>query len=107
MAEENRRPKRTYADVSMQNDLLKEAPGKNDAASSTPRAGRESGGDKGCQLLRSTIVLEPMAEMVSPCRAFGISETRYRYSPKQYEESERIADLLVGLTNAQKLRMAA
>ena len=29
MAEENRRLKRMYADVSMQNDLLKEALGKN------------------------------------------------------------------------------
>ena len=49
MAEENRRLKRMYADVSMQNDLLKEALGQNDPASSTPRAGRESGGDEGRQ----------------------------------------------------------
>src|SRR6056297_4137503 len=49
MAEEKRRLERMYADVSMQNDLLKEALGKNDAANSTPRFGRESGGDKGCQ----------------------------------------------------------
>ena len=49
VAEENRRLKRMYADVSMQNDLLKEALGKNDPASSTPRVGRESGGDEGCQ----------------------------------------------------------
>jgi len=49
MAEENRRLKRMYADVSMQNDLLKEALGKNDPASSTPRVGRKSGGDEGCQ----------------------------------------------------------
>ena len=45
MAEENRRLKRMYADVSMQNDLLKEALGKNDTAGSAPRVGRESGGD--------------------------------------------------------------
>jgi putative transposase len=49
IAEENRRLKRMYADVSMQNDLLKEALGKNDPASSTPRVGRESGGDEGRQ----------------------------------------------------------
>jgi len=47
MADENRRLKRMYADVSMQNDLLKEALGKNETASSTPRVGRESGGDEG------------------------------------------------------------
>lgn len=49
MAEENRRLKRMYADVSMQNDLLKEALGKNSSASSTPRVGHESGGDEGRQ----------------------------------------------------------
>lgn len=46
MAEENRRLKRMYADVSMLNDLLKDALGKNDPASSTPSVGRESGGDE-------------------------------------------------------------
>ena len=49
MAEENRRLKRMYADVSMQNDLLKEALGKNDPVSSAPRVGRESGGEEGRQ----------------------------------------------------------
>ena len=49
MAEENRRLKRMYADVSMQNDLLKEALGENDPASSPPRVARESGGDEGRQ----------------------------------------------------------
>jgi len=34
--EENRRLKRMYADVSMQNDLLKEVLGKSEAANSTP-----------------------------------------------------------------------
>lgn len=36
------------------------------------------------------------------CRAFGVSETCYRYSPKLKDENEEIADLLVGLTNARK-----
>jgi putative transposase len=36
------------------------------------------------------------------CRAFGVSETCFRYSPKRDEENERIADLLVGLTNIHK-----
>ena len=36
------------------------------------------------------------------CRAFGVSETCFRYSPKRDEENELIADLLVGLTNFHK-----
>ena len=36
------------------------------------------------------------------CRAFGISETCYRYSPVLSDENEQIADLLVGLTEARK-----
>jgi putative transposase len=36
------------------------------------------------------------------CRAFGVSETCFRYSPKRNEENELIADLLVGLTNVHK-----
>lgn len=36
------------------------------------------------------------------CRAFGVSETCYRYSPKLKDENEEIANLLVGLTDARK-----
>ena len=36
------------------------------------------------------------------CRAFGVSETCYRYGPKLKAENEEIADLLVGLTNVHK-----
>lgn len=36
------------------------------------------------------------------CRAFGVSETRFRYSPKRDDENEMIADMLVGLTNVHK-----
>jgi len=36
------------------------------------------------------------------CRAFGVSETCYRYSPKLKAENEVIADLLTGLTDARK-----
>src|SRR6056297_1126336 len=43
-----------------------------------------------------------MAEMVSPCRAFDVSETCYRYSPKLDDENEQIADLLLGLTTAKQ-----
>lgn len=36
------------------------------------------------------------------CRAVGLGETCYRNSPSLRVENERIADLLVGLTNARK-----
>ena len=36
------------------------------------------------------------------CRAFGVSETYFRYSPKLRDENEEIADLLTGLTDARK-----
>lgn len=36
------------------------------------------------------------------CRAFDVSETCYRYSPKLDGENEQIADLLLGLTAAKK-----
>ena len=35
-------------------------------------------------------------------RAFCVSETCYRYSPKLDKENERNADLLVGLTQARR-----
>lgn len=36
------------------------------------------------------------------CRAFGVSEACYRYSCKLHDESEQIADLLIGITRAYK-----
>ena len=36
------------------------------------------------------------------CRAFDVSETCYRYSPKLDDENEQVADLLLGLTKAKK-----
>ena len=36
------------------------------------------------------------------CRAFGVSETCFRYSPKRDAENEQIADLLIGLAKARK-----
>lgn len=35
-------------------------------------------------------------------RAFGASETCFRYSPKRDEENDRIAELLVALTKSRK-----
>ena len=42
------------------------------------------------------------ASVALVCRAFGVSETCYRYGPKLKAENEEIADLLVGLTDARK-----
>jgi putative transposase len=36
------------------------------------------------------------------CRTFGVSERCYRYEPRLRPENERIADLLVGLTQAHR-----
>ncbi|WP_281251233.1 hypothetical protein [Tropicimonas sediminicola] len=36
------------------------------------------------------------------CRAFGVSEACFRYSPRRDEENELIANLLVGLARAHK-----
>lgn len=36
------------------------------------------------------------------CRAFDVSETCYRYSPRLDDENEQIADLLLGLTKVKK-----
>ena len=42
------------------------------------------------------------ASFAFACRAFGVSETCYRYGPKLRAENEEIADLMVGLTDARK-----
>ncbi len=42
------------------------------------------------------------ASVALACRAFGVSETCYRYGPKLRAENEEIADPLVGLTDARK-----
>jgi len=49
MADENRRLKRMYAEMSMQNDLLKEALGKSGKAISEAGDGRKCSRDQGCQ----------------------------------------------------------
>lgn len=36
------------------------------------------------------------------CRAFGVSEACYRYSPNLKDKNEEIADLLVEPTDARK-----
>lgn len=43
------------------------------------------------------------ASIALACRAFGVSETCFRYSPKRDAENELIADLLEGLTKAHRI----
>ena len=52
--------------------------------------------------MAETAVARRGASIALACRAFGISETCYRYSPKLKDENEEIADLLTGLTDARK-----
>jgi putative transposase len=54
--------------------------------------------------MTETAVARHGVRMASACRAFGVSETCYRDSPKLKDETEEIADLLVGLTDARKTR---
>ncbi|QBY00883.1 IS3 family transposase [Rhodophyticola sp. CCM32] len=86
MAEENRRLKRMYAEMSMQNDLLKEALGKKPLRPS----------------LRREVAVNAVARhgvsVALACRTFQISETCYRYSPVLSDENEEIADWLERLT---------
>ena len=52
--------------------------------------------------MAGTAVARRGVSIALACRTFGVSETCYRYSPKLSDENERIADLLVGLTQAKK-----
>ena len=49
-----------------------------------------------------TALAKHKVSIAQACQAFGVSETCYRYGPKLHCENERIADLLIGLTNAPK-----
>ena len=52
--------------------------------------------------MAETAVARRGVSIALACRAFGVSETCYRYGPKLQDENEQIADLLVGLTDARK-----
>jgi putative transposase len=52
--------------------------------------------------MAATAVTQKGVSVALACRTFGVSETCYRYSPKLNQENERIADLLVGLTQARR-----
>jgi putative transposase len=48
--------------------------------------------------MAATAVTQTAVSVALACRTFGVSETCYRYTPKLDQENERIADLLVDLT---------
>ena len=52
--------------------------------------------------MAETAVERRGASIALACRAFGVSKTCYRYSPKLKDENEVIADLLTLLTDARK-----
>lgn len=83
IAEENRRLKRMYADVSMQNDLLKEALGK------MIRSAQHR------ELAVKTVAMRGVSIALA-YRAFDVREDCYRYGHKLDDENEQIAALLLG-----------
>ena len=70
MADENRRLKRMYAEMSMQNDSAEGSPWKK---ALRPSQRRE---------MAMNAVARPGVSIALACRTFQISETCYRYSPK-------------------------
>ena len=52
--------------------------------------------------MAETAVTQRRVSIALACRAFAVSETCFRYSPKLRAENDEIADLLVGLTEARK-----
>lgn len=52
--------------------------------------------------MAQTAVTEKGLSIRLACRAFGISETCYRYQPKLSDENAKIADWLIRLTHNQR-----
>ena len=52
--------------------------------------------------LAEKAVATKVVSIALACRAFGVSETCFRYSPKRDAENEFIAALLEGLTTAHR-----
>ena len=75
-----------YAEMSMHNDLLKEAARKKALRPSQMRE------------MAMNAVTRRGVSIALACRAFEISETCYRYSPLLSDENEEIADWLERLT---------
>ncbi len=89
LAEENRRLKRVYAEMSMQNDLLKEVLGKKHRPSLRKEMAVKAVADRGISIALA-------------CRAFSISESCCRYERKLSGENVEIADWLEKLTSNRR-----
>jgi putative transposase len=87
---ENARLKRMYADIAMQNELIKEALAKKVARPSQRR-------EMAVYAIASQGVSIAMA-----CRAFGLSQRCFRYPRILGSENAEIADWLLALTNARR-----
>jgi putative transposase len=102
LEDENRRLKKMFAELSMQNELLKEALGKKGRGHPLPGRQMRAFAVGQRREMVETAVARRRASIALACRTFGVSEACYRYSPKLRDENEEIADLLVGLTEARK-----
>nr|WP_245649054.1 IS3 family transposase [Magnetovibrio blakemorei] len=87
---ENARLKKMYAEVQLQNDVIKEAMGKKVVRPSRRREMAKDFVCKGRLTIRSA------------CEVFMISETCYRYQPKLSDENAEIGEWLQVLTNRQR-----
>lgn len=81
LEDENRGLKRMFADLSMQAELLREVLGKSDAASSTPRVGRESSGGEGGQHRAGLPGLRGQRDLISLQPEALCRERSHRGSP--------------------------
>jgi putative transposase len=52
--------------------------------------------------MAQTVIQSQGVRVALACRAFGLSETCYRYGPKLRSQNEEIAELLIELTQAHK-----
>ena len=76
LEDENRRLKKMFAELSVQNELRKEALGKEVAGAFQRRE------------MAATAVARRKVSAALTCRTFGVSETCYRYGPKLCAENE-------------------
>jgi putative transposase len=86
----NARLKRIYADIAIQNEMVKEALAKKVVRPSFKR-----------EIAKKAVAMRGVSIGLA-CRAFGISQRCYRYAPVLSDENEEIKDWLIALTKASK-----
>ncbi|WP_094299003.1 IS3 family transposase [Noviherbaspirillum autotrophicum] len=90
LEEENRRLKKMYAEERLKAEIVAEAPAKKVVAPSRRRE------------MAQWAVQDKAVSIRVACRAFGISQTCYRYQAKLSSENSEIADWLIRLTTNQR-----